>query len=185
MQSKIQFDPDKHKYFVGGREIPSVTTILKEITILDDRWFKPGSDRLGTKVHEYLELIDKGYQIAIAPTLRGYIKAYEDFKKANSSFKIKHIELPLYDKKLKVCGKVDRIFENSEGEELIVDIKSGVHLRFHTLQLTGYAMAYGNKSARIGGLYLSADGKYKYKEYDRADNLWRSCVKVHDFKVRR
>ena len=92
MQSKIQFDPDKHKYFVGGREIPSVTTILKEITILVDRWFKPGSDTLGTKVHEYLELIDKGYKIHVPQTLRGYVKAYEDvLTKCNTKYAPWHI----------------------------------------------------------------------------------------------
>lgn len=185
MPIKIKFDPDSHKYIVGGREIPSVTTILKEITILDDKWFKPEGAERGTKVHEYLELIDKGYKVAVPPTIRGYLKAYEDFKAANVGYKVRHIELALYDTKYKVCGKLDRVFVNDEGEELIIDIKTGASLRFHPLQLTAYAMAYGNKKARIGGLYLSPDGTYKFKESNRLETLWRSCVKVYDFKVRR
>jgi hypothetical protein len=185
MPVKIKFDPDKHKYIVGGREIPSVTTILKEITILDDRWFKPGSDKMGTKVHEYLELLDRGYNNVISPTIRGYVKAYLAFREANKNYKIKHVELALYDSKLKICGKVDRIYENEQGEELIVDIKTGNALRFHALQLTAYAMAYGNKNAKIGCLYLSADGTYRFKEHCRLENIWKACVRVHDYKVRR
>ena len=186
MPAKIKFNADEHKYYVSGKEIPSVTTILKELTILDDRWFKPGRDRIGTRVHEYLDLLDKDLKVAIPPTIKGYIDGYLNFRKAHPDLEPIAIEQSVYDKKLKICGKVDRIFNNiNTGVKILIDIKTGVKLRFHALQCTAYAVALGDKSIRTGGLYLNGDSSYQFKEYDRQDTLWKSCVRVYDFKVRR
>lgn len=186
MPTKIKFDPDKHKYFVSGREVPSVTTILKELGILDDRWFKPGPDQVGTKVHEYLDLIDQGFKVNVPLMIRGYIRAYHMFREANPDLEIVEIEKVLFDSTLDICGKPDRVYKDKANDDLLViDFKTGAAQRFHKLQLTAYAVAYKQTKARIGCLYLSSDGNYKYKEHERVDRLWRSCVMVYDYKVRR
>ena len=35
----IEFRPETHQYFVEGVEYPSVTSMLKDAGLVDDRWF--------------------------------------------------------------------------------------------------------------------------------------------------
>lgn len=187
MRTKIRFDPDAHKYYIFDREIPSVTTVLKKIGVLDDRWFKAGSGEKGTKVHEFLELIDQGFKVTVPITIRGYVRAYKAFREANPGFVLKSLEEVIFDRSLHVCGKVDRVFTDTETDETwVVDIKTGTPQRFHRIQVSAYANALKEKRMpRIAGLYLSPDGNYKFKEYQKSHVLWRSCVAVYDFLVRR
>ena len=186
MPRKIKFDVDQHKYFLGDREIPGVTTIMKGLNLIDDRWFTEESRETGTAVHEILELYDKGIKVEPKHALIGYLSAYQAFLSENSSLYVKEIEKTVYEPNMSYCGKLDRIMINCDtGQKFLIDIKTGAPLRNHKLQCSAYALAARDKSLLIGGLYLTADGKYKFKLYPRMDSVWRSVMKVYNFKERR
>lgn len=39
----LKFDPAEHKYTFNGNELTSVTTMLKEVGIIDDRFYVPSA----------------------------------------------------------------------------------------------------------------------------------------------
>lgn len=186
MPTKIKFDADKHTYTVNGREIPNVTTVLKALGLIDDRFFTEESRKIGTEVHEILELYDSGFDLPQKMGLEGYIMAYQEFLNKFPYLHIIEIEKTLYHSNMGYCGKLDRVLENEKtGEIHIVDIKTGLHLRSHPLQLTAYALAYKKPNARLAGLHLGSDGTYKYKEFSKEEAVWRSCMKVYNYKERK
>ncbi len=188
MAIKVEFDADSHKYLVNGRIVPSTTEKLASLGFIDSKWFKEGSAEKGTKVHEYLDLIDLGVDVSIPLTIQTYIDAYLSFRKDLPSMRPLYSEVVFYDSSTKTCGKIDRVFEDTRDNTIIViDLKSGVKIKKpHALQLTSYCIGmekhYKYKNVRCGSLYLKPDGKYKYQEYDRLDKIWRAISISYNFK---
>lgn len=188
MAIKIEFDADSHKYFVNGREVPSTTTKLSALGFIDDRWFKEGSAEKGTKVHEYVDLIDYGLSVGIPLTIQPYIDAYIQFREDLPSLVPIHSEISFYDSSTKTCGKVDKVFlDKRDGSYLVVDLKSGVKIKKpHALQLTAYCVGLEKflkyKNIKCGSLYLKPDGRYKYQDYDRLDSVWKAVSMTYNFR---
>lgn len=129
---KIDFDPEKHEYSVGGVKIPSVSEILAPLSA--DRydglnpWMIKAAAAKGTAVHEATEMIDYGIEPEEDPELEPYLLAYQTFlcehdvewrmieRIVNYNRGIDG-ELPIY------AGTVDR-YGMLDGELAVVDIKT-------------------------------------------------------------
>ena len=161
----VQFNPERHEYSVDGRVIPSVTQILKDIGVIETRWYTAEGRNRGSTVHEYLELYDRGLldPNVVEPEYRGYIDAYLDFL-ACSKVEYEQIEEPVAHPVYKFAGTPDRVGKIND-TACVLDIKSGSSVDWHGLQLAGYALALGN-GHDLYALYIKEDGKWTTKTWD-------------------
>ena len=79
----IQFNEERHEYSVDGVIVPSVSEILKPLTVDTVEKAKPwlrdiAADR-GTRIHQATMLMDYGEDVEIDADIEGYIKAYQRF----------------------------------------------------------------------------------------------------------
>lgn len=139
--SDFRFDEETHKYYLGDKELPGVTTVLRE-------WYKVGNvyfsiytgitipvevfeaaqDR-GNAVHNMLELCLTGQGVdktALHPDLLPYLKSIENFINDYQP-EPELIEKPLHDAKLLYAGKLD-FYGKVKGVRLkvLLDAKSGM-----------------------------------------------------------
>lgn len=167
----LTFDAALHRYLVAGREIPSVTRVLAENGLGPPEWLEPvllrGAADIGTLVHNATLLIDEGDLDwrTVHPHLLPYLRAYEAFRQ-RTEFLVDAAEERVLIADGRCAGTLDRRgrFPGNAIQEAIVDIKTGVALPAHALQLAAYALPFSNHHRRFG-LYLKRDGTYRLKEY--------------------
>ena len=124
----FEFDPVAHRYTLNGREMPSVTTILRE---LDDFSNVPAhrlaaaGDR-GTRVHTACNLAVLGTldENTVDYEVRPYLDQFRKFLR-ESRFAPTLSEFRVYDDKLWYAGTLD-LFGDLPGQvDVQIDIKSG------------------------------------------------------------
>ncbi len=74
---------DQHVYRLGDRVVPSNTQILKDMGIIDTRYYNTEAALRGTKVHECVELYSRYegdfYWPAVDERYVGYVRGWEKF----------------------------------------------------------------------------------------------------------
>lgn len=194
----IVLDEKSHKYFVAGREVSGVTTILKEVGFYDfgcvNQEMLEERARFGKAVHKALEFYDKGtLDVGSVPEqIKPYILIWKKFI-ADYSVQILEPEKKLFHAAYRYCGMADRIavINNSV---CILDIKTGNELPEHALQVAAYERAYRddktnpNKPKQTGmykrySVYLSETG-YKVRRYDNKNdiNVFLSALTLYQYK---
>lgn len=160
----LTFDEAKHIYSFNGVQVPSVTQILTEAGFIDGRWYTEESRMRGTAVHAGCQFLDEGDldMESLHPEIVPYVQAYELFKK-ESGFVVEHIEKRVYSATYQYAGTLDRTGELN-GQDVILDIKTGQIQSWCGLQLSGYNIALGLDLHRFG-LQLKDNGKYKLIPY--------------------
>lgn len=168
------FDPNEHKYFLDGVEIPGVTSILKEAG-LSQFWggFTQAQLR-GLHVHEaceYLDLNDLDWH-SVYPQWMGYVRSYERFKQ-ETGFVPELIEYQTLHPIYRFAGTIDRRGVLS-GQKVLLDLKTGPEEDWHPLQLAGYQILGGaewSKDRRCS-LHLQQDGSIaRLSWHDDANDL--------------
>lgn len=166
--SSIDFDEASHVYRLEGKEIPSVTTFLKDAGFCSpSRFYTTEKRDLGTIVHQYTALYDQGFLTIdeIDPELRGYLTAWKEFRE-NTSFVARGIETIVWSKSLWLAGTVDR-FGTIGQQEAIIDIKTGKKAAWHKYQLAAYNLIRESEALRVN-VYLTAEGKYSVQTWGDA-----------------
>jgi hypothetical protein len=171
----ITFVEEGHKYFVGGREVISVTTAIDEGGFGDwkrhvDQMDLAYAQQLGTAVHRAIELYEDGTldTAALDPLIAPRLEAYLKFKRECYAIPVE-LEQRVHNSLYGYCGRLD--FNGlMRGEKAIVDWKSGLITHTVAMQLAGYAgcMADPSSYARYS-LQLRDDGTYRLHEYPRAE----------------
>lgn len=160
----LRFDPAEHKYFVGEKKLPSVTTILKG----PSAFYRNAEEarRRGSLVHALSVMLDrKTLGIEEVPSeLRPYLDAWISFV-ATEEFVVSEAECLGMDKAKRYAGTLDRL--GSIGDtRWIVDIKTGSRAAWHDLQLGGYHGLQGKgwtgAGRNLGLVYLNKDGTYRF-----------------------
>ena len=141
------------RYHIDGRGVPSVTEIIQEMLggwFPNDQWYL---DR-GTAVHACMEMICTNKDFSYAPELEGYVQAGRNFMQdvmpeiLDTETEVKSVVYQYggrYDARLKLNGRV-----------CLVDWKTNAFdLERVTLQLAGYAIAYGTNAPTVGSRLLS------------------------------
>lgn len=196
----LTFDEEAHKYFIDGKNVPSVTEITGIITNKGMMKLSPymldNAARRGTEIHEITQLIDYGVdvdEIEITPDIAGYIEAYLAFLRDYRP-KWTMIEQPVTSYLLKYAGRLDR-FGEIGGKRTVVDIKTVASadrlakIAWST-QTQGYAAAddiskYGEVESRLI-VQLKPNGKYVAHDCDKNDKkygidslgLFLDCLRI-------
>jgi hypothetical protein len=203
----LRFDAKQHKYFVGDRELISVTTLLK---VMGLQWY-PNNEavrlkmELGSYVHQITEYYDKnrlGYPVKFYPeniykndAIRKengmhealpYFEAYKKFL-TETDCEVIEVEKRYYHPAWWYAGTIDRLVKLN-GQLSILDIKTGIPIPATALQIGGYAELYRHWHGVMPKghvLYLQKDGSYKLKEIERIPeqaNTFLSALSVHYWK---
>lgn len=167
----IQFDPTAHTYTVGGVRFPSVTQIISDVGLYGDTsYFTEYCRERGSLVHRIIQYHVSGEldESTIDPVLQGYFDAWRRFE-SESSYVGDACEMLMADMTYRFAGTVDHL-GHLNGYPCVIDVKTGAMSAATSLQLAGYEVLQKHPGIRRFGLQLSADGKYKLKEYkDRGD----------------
>lgn len=173
-----EFEPISHSYYVDGKKVPSVTTIIRPLEQyyrMDQGLLRPYAER-GTAVHTATEIWDTSQEIdaTLAPENAGFLKAWVDFRR-DFNFEPEAIEHRFYSE-LGYCGTIDRVGV-MRGQLSIVDIKTSAKLGPAVgVQLVGYQHGYDPLGERgVSGRYavqLLKDGTYRVEEY-KGDLDWQ------------
>lgn len=167
------FDPGLHEYREDdGTPIRSVTQIIKEAGVIDDRFYTAEARDKGTAAHKLCERYAEGERLdKRGQPLRGYpyVNAFAQWVDDYSPWAVA-TECRVYHRinGKAYAGTFDLLAE-IEGKRVLVDLKTGSKAKWHEVQLAAYAMAsiigpeynYINPD-KLAVLYLQADGKYKY-----------------------
>jgi len=165
----IAFDPDTHTYAIGGQQVPSVTGILADMGFIDSQWFTDYARERGKLVHRIIHWHITGEldEETIDPVLRGYFDAWLAFEK-DTGFISSKTERVMGSVRYRFCGTPDHI-GTLNGQEAVIDAKTGAIYHHVGLQLAGYEILAGTPLKRYA-LQLKEDGKYSLKQFtDRQD----------------
>lgn len=180
----IEFNEAEHTYSVDGVLYPSVTTILKDIGLIDTSWFTPEACQRGTYVHQMIEWYqnDELDPNSIDPVLLGYLTAWENFI-ADTDYQYDASEWRMVSRQYRFAGTADQIGVLNK-QRVIIDLKSGAVSPCTALQLAGYQILHETPCKRFA-LQLKDDGKYKLTEYtDRGDrSTFLAAVALYHWKA--
>lgn len=188
MPGNLTFIEETHQYFLDGRELPGVTSILKGLGLINDQWYNDYACERGRIVHMAVMLYNRGTldESTVAPVIRPYLDAYKLFL-ADTGFKADRFEKPvhanLYAGTYDLLGRLHGIYT-------LIDIKSGAIPKWCALQTAAYDWCirtdktYTTKPAMRMGLHLKDNGKYTAKPYSdpRDTDNWMACLRVHGLK---
>ena len=121
--------------------MPSVTQVLTDAGVIDDRWFNDESRERGRIVASATALHDQGkLDMGRVPEhCQPYVQAWIDWRIAAciTDDDFIEIETPMYNEQLRYGGKSDRVAWVC-GRRAIIEIKTGNEARWHQLQTAGY-----------------------------------------------
>ena len=189
----MQFYPETHQYFLDGRELPSVTHVLRFLsqdaygTI--DKYVLANAAYRGTRVHEATEAYDLYGELPDYEEdydIYNYALAYASFC---NDYKPVWIEIETAITDGEVAGMVDRIGKvKGIYEYIVVDVKSSskIYTDSVTAQIYKYANMYINANPAIPFmntyvLQLKNDGSYKFEllNMHRGIEVWNACYNLH------
>jgi len=178
----IDFESGTHTYIVDGKEIPSVTTILKDVGIIHG-YYAPGAAEKGKRKHKIFEAYLKGTldwsalseeEIKLLETFQGWYDKYVA--------KVIDIEKLVYNKDGHYAGTIDLIYENKFGQIDICDYKTGQPEKWHDLQLAAYYNT--GEYNQAFKLYIKPN-KYVYEvveEIEYCTNIFNSARNIYGWK---
>jgi hypothetical protein len=168
----LEFNPETHEYFFNGRKVPSVTGILKEVGLIDGEWFTDEARERGKAVHAATELLDLDDLDldSLHPKIEPYVRAYQKFKN-DTGFKPELIEHRVFNNEYNYAGTLDRTGFFPDGDEVILDIKSGPISGWAALQISAYDYCLDKARQRMA-LQLKNDGTYKVKSFKGHSDLY-------------
>jgi CRISPR/Cas system-associated exonuclease Cas4 (RecB family) len=167
---RVIFDEENHRYFRGGGELPSVTSIIKGAGLSPDYSMIKGASsaaEYGKRVHKTIEIyLTKREEVYEDIFIQN---ALNRFKKFEEEFFYVPIECEKIVSGSDYAGTVDLIGEIGKRfkKKVIVDIKTGSPANWHVVQLSAYRAAYKRETGLeldCYALYISSDG-YKVKPF--------------------
>ena len=184
----LRFSQEGHRYVLeDGRQVPSITQMLKAAGYIDKAFYTEESSQRGTTVHYLTSQFDLGAldPNGVTTLYRGYLLAHV---KAMSILRPvwSHIEEPMISQNGRWAGTPDRVGKLF-GVVSCVDIKSGGAERWHSLQLALQAILVApevhlpSEAIARFGLLLKANGRFKLEHYDTrrdfdtARDILRQC----------
>lgn len=183
----LAFDPAAHRYQVGDRELPSVTTILKAQGLIQDRWFTEEARVRGEYVHLACRMLDDDEldESDLDPALQPYLEAYRAFL-AVAKPDWTYIEHRVWDPVLGFAGTLDRA-GTVYGERVVLDLKSGGVYPFVGPQTAAYRRCLPEPwTWKRAALHLKDDGTFSFHALtDRTDDdVFLAALRLHHWKSR-
>lgn len=173
------FDDEHHAYTLGGRTLPSVTTVLTALGIVDISGIPAhrlefGRQR-GTAAHLAIRFANEGRLDAASldAMIEPYLFAWERFCSSTyGDFTPELVEVPLCDATRGFAGTPD-VVGPMQGQRTVIDVKVGAYRAGYAVQTAGYKLlcqANGTLVAARVVVCLHADGTFKvHPSTDRMD----------------
>jgi hypothetical protein len=184
----LTFEPREHRYFLDGKEFPSVTTILKPYSGLEhvDRDLLERAAEFGTHVHEACHLFNMGALewASLDEPLVPYVRAWESFLEDTGAVVLLS-EHRVVSERNGFAGTLDTVVFWGKSNRLI-DIKSAASTpKTVGMQLAAYAEAHAEMTGeRIRDRHcvrLASDGRYaSTKHADPSDwSRFKAALILH------
>ena len=184
----LVFDEVLHKYFVDGKELPSVTTIIRRVLGDKGHGTQWHMDR-GSAAHELYALMGAGEDLGLYEydqRLTGNVAAWLDWH-SRERVEVEAVERQMCHISAGYAGTVDAVVM-IRGKRWIIDYKASASAR-DELQLAAYKEMWESNypGAKIHGavsLEITADG-WKYgAKYERVGLLtarakWNAVLSVY------
>lgn len=162
----LEYSETEHRYFVDGREKPSVTQILDKAGLVSQFCKDEDARGRGVMVHDLTAKDDQGpLDLRQVPgKLRGYIRAWRKYK-SDVGLRIVDIEQRVDSEGY--AGRYDRLcFLSGDWMAHVLDIKTGAIPDYARLQLIAYAHAIApNRLFGRIAVALKPDGTYTSRPY--------------------
>ena len=158
----VTFDATAHRYVVGDREIPSVTTRIQTAGLFGPgaSFYTPESAERGTRVHAACTDLDLGQPCTLLPVEQGFLDSYTKWRTLMQPTWTS-MEQPHYSARYDTAGTADRTGMMG-GTPLVLDFKTGGPAKWHGLQLAMYDLLHDDippQRRRRIALYLRIDGR--------------------------
>lgn len=187
----IGFEPNGHIYTLGSVILPSVTQIMRPMSLMLYEGVPPdvmqaAADR-GTRAHEQVSNYIRFGLMEPDEDTQPYLDAFLAF---DADYRPRWIgsEYRTFHRTLMYAGTLDLIgyIEPDDGRGVdVVDIKCTA--QFHRImlstQVSGYAEAvksHGVKVRNLYGLQLLRDGKYRFEAVPDGYKLFLHCLALHN-----
>ena len=146
VKSKVRFDEEHHRYFLGEKELSGITGTLIKKAFPDtykgipDAILAKSAER-GSVVHQNLELFDTicNSDVNIMPSVLPEVK---DYKEMLVSYGLHHVDSEyLVTDNENFASAIDKVLADDEGNIYLSDIKTTATLHYDnvSLQLSIYA----------------------------------------------
>lgn len=170
----LTLEQPAHIYRVDGREVPGVTTTLRNAGILDYSMIPQDvlerAGRRGSAVHQAMHFYAKGTldTSSLTAEVAGYVAAGIRFHE-ESGLVPANAEKIVYNSQHDYAGMFD-LDCVIQDELWLIDYKTGLVLDGHRAQLAAYANCRPKpRRYRRATVKLSEDGTYRVHQYPRAD----------------
>ena len=183
----LRFDAEKHEYWLGDVQLPSVSEIIAPAVDLSaiPASILERKRAIGTAAHLACQYIDEDGDVSdVHPSIEGYVDAWRLFK---SQFQTDFMAIETWMHNQQFAGTADRVC-NILG---IVDIKTVAVMSPATaLQTAAYAILWGKQGAppmqRLA-VQLKPDGKYVVYSYKDASDFttFRALLNFYQWKKKK
>jgi hypothetical protein len=182
----LQFDAEQHRYFLGDRELPSVTAVLGLLERFEGvpAATLEAAREFGVHVHLACDLDNRGLldEASLDPALAPYLVGWRKYR-AESGIALLGSEVRLYDERLGYAGTCDVVGELN-GQRAVIDIKSGAVPRTVGAQTAAYAHALGVRRRYCVQLLPNDYRATALK--DPADwSVFVSCLNILNWRTRK
>lgn len=184
--SILTFEEDGHIYRLAGREIPSVTTIIREIYgDLVWPWRSEFALERGRRVHQavhYYLLGDLDVK-SLSEYIAGYVAAAIRFL-TDTGFEVQRTEHRMYSAVYDVAGTLDLV-GMLDRKSTLADFKTGEPGWATGVQTAAYTALWQEETGEVirrrVGVQLSEDGSYKLINYASREDLpdFVAALRVH------
>lgn len=156
VKSKVRFDEEHHRYFLGEKELSGITGTLIKKAFPDtykgipDAVLAKAAER-GSVVHQNLELFDTicNSDINIMPSVLPEVKDYNEML---ISYGLHHVDSEyLVTDNENFASAIDKVLADDEGNIYLVDIKTTATLHYDSvsLQLSIYAKWFEEQNLNL------------------------------------
>lgn len=185
MGSRLIFKPETHEYFLeDGRELYSITRVLREAGLVDESHFNDEVRQRGTAVHAAIHYLNDGdlNWSTVDEAILPYVRGYEKFKQ-ESGFVPVFNEQPFFSERYMIACHIDQAGA-LRGKDSIVEIKTGSMQPWTALQTAGQSLCLPGFRDRRFGLELPGDGTYRLQHFTHQSDEYAflSCLALAHWK---
>ena len=190
--NELRFEESGHLYLLNGKEIPSVSSIMRPLSMIEyggiDKTILETAAKRGTSVHNSIEIFLKYGVRDYDPEFAGYADGFFEWWDNNSP-EVVGSEFRVYHKLFSYAGTVDML-AYIDGKLCLIDFKTTYKLILKNcrVQLEAYLQAlktHGIEIERKFILHLCKDGKWEFVECPAKDpdalRVFMSCKSVYDY----
>lgn len=146
VKSKVRFDEEQHRYFLGEKELSGITGTLIKKAFPDtykgipDAVLAKAAER-GSVVHQNLELFDTVFNSDVN-IMHSVLPEVKDYNEMIISYNLHHVDSEyLVTDNENFASAIDKVLADNEGNIYLADIKTTATLHYDnvSLQLSIYA----------------------------------------------